>query len=130
MALGPMASEENNTLYEDIKFKMLSVLHDNPEISQRELAKAVGISVGRTHYVLKALVEMGLVKLERSSASPDKRRYTYLLTHAGISRKTSTAKHFLARKIAEYETLRAEINSLKQNMRSDLEQEAAEHQDE
>jgi EPS-associated MarR family transcriptional regulator len=125
-----MASEENNTLHEDIRFKMLSVLHDNPEISQRELAKAVGISVGRTHYVLKALVEMGLVKLERFSASPDKRRYTYLLTREGISRKTSTAKHFLARKIAEYEALREEIDSLKQSMRRDLEQEAAEQQDE
>lgn len=82
-------------------------------MSQRDLAEAVGISVGGAHYVLSALVEKGLVKLGDFSASPDKRRYAYILTTRGLTEKAAIAKRFLTRKIEEYEALKAEIDSLR-----------------
>lgn len=82
-------------------------------MTQRELAEAVGISIGGTHYVLNALMEKGLVKLGRFSAAPDKRRYVYKLTPTGLSEKAAIARRFLARKVEEYEALKAEIESLR-----------------
>ena len=81
-------------------------------MSQRELAEAVGISVGGAHYVLDALLKKGLIKLGNFTASKDKRRYAYVLTPKGVSKKTAITKRFLARKIEEYEALKAEIDSL------------------
>lgn len=85
-------------------------------MSQRDLADAVGISTGSTHYVLRALVDKGLVKLGNFSASEDKRRYAYVLTPKGLSERAALTRRFLARKMAEYEMLKAEI----EDVRSDL----------
>ena len=87
-------------------------LEGNPELSQRELAKALGISLGLVNYCLKALVEKGLVKLGNFSANPDKRRYSYILTPQGLAAKAALTRRFLARKRAEYEALRSEIEAL------------------
>ena len=87
-------------------------LEGNPELSQRELAKALGISLGLVNYCLKALVEKGLVKLGNFSANPDKRRYSYILTPQGLAAKAALTRRFLARKRAEYEALRSEIEVL------------------
>ena len=81
-------------------------------MSQRELAKAVGISAGGVHYVLNALVEKGLVKLGNFTAAEDKRRYAYILTRSDIAPKAELTRQFLNRKMAEYEALRAEIESI------------------
>ncbi len=81
-------------------------------MSQRDLAKAVGVSVGRVNYVLKALVDKGLVKLGNFTASKDKRRYAYVLTPKGIAKRAALTRSFLARKMAEYEALREEIEAL------------------
>ncbi len=81
-------------------------------MSQRDLAKAVGVSVGRMNYVLNALVDKGLVKLGNFTAAKDKRRYAYVLTPKGISRKSALTRAFLARKVAEYEALKQEIEAL------------------
>lgn len=81
-------------------------------MSQRELAEAVGVSVGGIHYALKALVEKGWVKFGNFSAAEDKRRYAYVLTPKGLARKAALTKAFLARKIEEYEALKAEIEEL------------------
>lgn len=81
-------------------------------MSQRELAAAVGVSLGRTHYVLGALVEKGFVKLSNFNAAEDKRRYAYILTPKGLVEKAVLAKAFLQRKRAEYAALRSEIESL------------------
>lgn len=102
-------------LQEDRHFRVLRLLQDNPDMSQRELAKAVGISVGSAHYVLSALVETGLVKIGNFSAAEDKRRYAYILTPKGIAEKTAITKRFLARKVEEYEALRAEIEELRRD---------------
>ena len=88
-------------------------------MSQRELAKIVGISVGSAHYVLNALVKKGLVKMGNFSAAEDKRRYAYILTPKGIAEKAAITKQFLARKTHEYEVLRAEIDKLRQEIALD-----------
>ncbi len=82
-------------------------------MSQRELAEAVGVSVGGMHYVLNALIEKGFVKLGNFTAAEDKRRYAYILTSQGIARKAALTRAFLVRKMEEYEALREEIEALK-----------------
>ena len=81
-------------------------------MSQRELAAAVGVSVGGMHYVLNALIEKGLVKLGNFTASEDKRRYAYVLTPKGVKEKSVITARFLKRKLAEYEALKEEIETL------------------
>ena len=94
---------------EDARFRVLRLLHEDPEMSQRELAKAAGVSVGGLHYVLSALIEKGFVKLGNFTAARDKRRYAYNLTPKGVTEKAVMTQKFLTRKMAEYEALKAEI---------------------
>ena len=107
-----MAGRQSD-LQEDARFRILRLLEENPELSQRELAEAVGISIGSAHYVLGALIERGLIKLGNFSAAPDKRRYAYILTPKGAAEKAAITRRFLARKLEEYEALRHEIRELK-----------------
>jgi len=104
---------QRSMLQEDIHFRILRLLQENPEWSQRELASAVGISNGSAHYVLNALVEKGLVKLGNFTSSQDKRRYAYVLTPKGIAERAALTRRFLARKMEEYEALRGEIDALR-----------------
>jgi EPS-associated MarR family transcriptional regulator len=105
-----------DSLQEDIHFRILRLLQENPEWSQRDLAKAVGISNGGVHYVLTALVEKGFVKLGNFTSSQDKRRYAYVLTPKGISERAALTRRFLARKMKEYEALRSEIDTLREEL--------------
>jgi EPS-associated MarR family transcriptional regulator len=105
-------TSKRSKLQEDTHFRVLRLLQDNPEMSQRELAAAAGISVGGTHYVLNALIEKGLLKLGNFTAAEDKRRYAYVLTPKGIAEKAAITSRFLARKIEEYEALKSEIDAL------------------
>ncbi|SDX67657.1 EPS-associated transcriptional regulator, MarR family [Litoreibacter albidus] len=102
-------------IHEDMHFRILRLLQENPEMSQRDLAKAVGVSVGRMNYVLGALVDKGLVKLGNFTAAKDKRRYAYVLTPQGIAKRAALTRSFLARKMAEYEALREEIEAIKRD---------------
>ncbi len=77
------------------------------------MAQAMGVSLGKANYCLKALMEKGLVKLENFRNNPDKRHYAYLLTAAGLEEKTRITMAFLRRKVAEYETLEKEIEQLR-----------------
>ena len=97
---------------EERHLKALRLLEQNPEITQRELAEALGVSVGAANYCLKALVEKGWVKLENFQKNPNKLGYLYLLTPVGIAAKAQLTARFLRRKVAEYEALRAEIDQL------------------
>jgi EPS-associated MarR family transcriptional regulator len=97
---------------EDTHFRVLRLLQENPEMSQRELAEAVGVSVGGIHYVLNALIDKGLVKLGNFTAAEDKRRYAYVLTPEGIAQKAALTHAFWVRKMKEYEALREEIEAL------------------
>ena len=91
----------------------LRLLETNPEMTQRELAEALGVSLGAANYCLKALVEKGWVKLENFQNNPNKLGYLYLLTPMGMAAKTMLTARFLRRKLAEYEALKAEIALLK-----------------
>jgi EPS-associated MarR family transcriptional regulator len=95
-----------------VQFRILRLLQDNPKMSQRELAKAVGLSTGGIHYVLRALLAKGLLKIENSTTTEDKRRYAYVLTRKGMASKANLTKQFLIRKMADYELLEAEINEV------------------
>ncbi|MFN3661808.1 MarR family EPS-associated transcriptional regulator [Yoonia sp.] len=103
---------QREKLREDVQFRILRLLQDDPEMSQRDLARAVGVSTGGVHYVISALLEKGLVKLGNFSAAEDKRRYAYVLTPKGIAAKADLTKRFLTRKMAEYDLLRAEIEAV------------------
>ena len=109
-------TSKRNKLQEDTHFRVLRLLRDNPELSQREMAAAVGISVGGMHYVLSALIDKGLVKLGNFSAAEDKRRYAYILTPNGIAEKSAITKRFLVRKMAEYLALKEEIDALRDDL--------------
>lgn len=111
-------TSKRTKLQEDTHFRVLRLLQENPEMSQRELAEAVGVSVGGAHYVLSALIEKGLVKLGNFTAAEDKRRYAYILTSRGIARKAALTRAFLARKLGEYEALREEIEALSSELES------------
>jgi EPS-associated MarR family transcriptional regulator len=110
-----MAGQRSKT-QEDVRFRVLRLLHDNPELSQRDLAKAVGISNGSVHYLLTALVDKGLIKMGNFAASQDKRRYAYILTPKGIAEKAAITKRFLERKVKEYDALKAEIAALQDEL--------------
>lgn len=92
--------------------KVLRLLQDNPDITQRQMASALGISLGGMNYCLKALVEKGWVKMDNFSRNPNKLKYAYLLTPNGARAKTRLTAQFLKRKLAEYEALKSEIEEL------------------
>ena len=102
----PALSEEN-------RYKLLKLLHENPEMNQRQIASALGLSLGKVNFCLKALIEKGWIKMGNFSRSPNKKAYVYLLTLRGIEEKTQVTKAFLERKQQEYEALKAEIEELK-----------------
>lgn len=100
------------TSKEEASFRIMRMIEQNPKISQRELADATGVSLGKAHYLLRALLERGYVKLENFSASPKKRGYAYILTPRGVARKAALTTRFLSRKLEEFEALRNEIEEL------------------
>lgn len=100
-------------IQEDTDFRIMRLLQSQPDISQRELAKHLGLSLGGLNYCLKALMAKGFVKLENFHHSQHKLRYAYVLTPDGIAQKMSLTGRFLQRKLQEYEALQAEIEALK-----------------
>ena len=94
----------------------LRLLAVNPEVTQRELAKALGVSLGAVNYCLKALIEKGWVKLENFQNNPKKLSYLYLLTPSGVAAKASLTSMFLLRKRQEYEALKIEIERLQREV--------------
>jgi EPS-associated MarR family transcriptional regulator len=103
---------------QEIHLKVLRHLEDNPEVSQRELAELLGVSLGKTNYCLKALINKGLVKAKNFKNNANKRAYLYILTPKGIETKTKISVQFLKRKIIEYEALNKEIQQLKSELDS------------
>ena len=97
---------------EDLHFRVLKLLQDKPDLSQRDLARQLGISHGKMNYCMTALIDKGLIKLENFQHSQHKFKYAYLLTPAGIAEKAALTGRFLKRKMAEYEALRLEIEDL------------------
>ena len=99
-------------LNDENRYKLLKLLHENPEMNQREIASALGLSLGKANFCLKALIERGLVKVGNFSRSPNKKAYAYLLTLKGIEEKAKVTFRFLEAKRQEYESLKAEIDTL------------------
>lgn len=114
-------------LTDEYRYKILKELQSNPDLSQRELAKRLEISLGKTNFCLKALIDKGLVKAGNFKRNPNKTQYLYLLTPTGIEEKAQLTRHFLKRKLKEHEALTLEIESLRQEA-SLAEQETSKHE--
>ena len=100
----------------DTEYTLLKILKDNPEMTQRQLSKELGLSLGKTNYVLHALVDKGLMKLSNFKRSDNKVGYLYLLTPEGVEEKTILAQNFLQRKSDQYNRLKKEIEILKSEL--------------
>lgn len=98
---------------DEIHYKLLKVLEENPDVTQRELAARLGVSLGKANYCLRALMGRGLVKMANFRRNPNKMGYVYLLTPRGIDEKARFAVRFLRHKLNEFDALKAEIERLK-----------------
>ena len=104
----------DKTHHEETHLKVMRLLQATPTLQQRDVAKALGISLGKTNYCVNALIDKGLVKMENFRNNQNKLSYAYLLTPKGLSAKAALTGRFLARKKEEYELLRAELDLLQQ----------------
>ena len=100
-------------LTDEYRSKILRILQEDPAISQRDLARQLGVSLGKANYCLQALIEKGWINANNFKNSNNKKAYTYLLTRRGIVEKARVTARFLERKVAEYEALRREIEQLR-----------------
>jgi EPS-associated MarR family transcriptional regulator len=105
-------------LTDEYRYKILKELQQDPDISQRELARRLDMSLGKANFCLKVLIEKGLVKADNFKNSTNKTGYLYLLTSKGIEEKVSLTQRFLQRKLKEYEMLEKEIEQLHRDVRS------------
>jgi EPS-associated MarR family transcriptional regulator len=101
---------------EDLHFRVLKLLQDQPDMSQRELAQKLAVSNGKLHYCMRALIDKGLIKLGNFAQSKHHLGYAYLLMPKGMAQKAVMTSRFLRRKVAEYEAPQGEISLLKAEM--------------
>lgn len=101
---------------DEVRFKVLHALQQQPNMSQRQLAELLGVSLGKTNYLLRALVEKGLLKARNFRNSQNKLAYAYLLTPSGLAQKAELTRAYLERKTAEYEALNDEIERLRADL--------------
>jgi len=97
---------------EDYRFRLLRILASQPQVSQRRIAEDLGLSLGAVNYLLRALIEKGVIKIQNFRSSEKKTSYAYLLTPIGMTEKARLTKSFLTRKRAEYQALKLEIESI------------------
>jgi EPS-associated MarR family transcriptional regulator len=103
-------------LNDEFRYRILKRLESNPELSQRELAKELGVSVGKVNYGIRALVDLGLVKATNFANSRNKQAYIYVLTTKGIHAKARTAVRFFKQKLAEYESIQKDLDELRREV--------------
>lgn len=101
-----------------MRFQVLRALQQHPELSQRELAEVLGVSLGKTNYLLRALLDKGLVKVRNFRNSGNRLAYAYLLTPKGIAQKAALTRSYFEKKTLEYEVLREEVARLKSELAS------------
>lgn len=106
-------------IQEDTHFLIMRILQGNPDLTQRELADKLGMSVGGLNYCLNALIDKGFVKMGNFQKSKNKFKYVYLLTIKGIAEKVALTSRFLKLKMEEYDALKVEIEGLKAEMGED-----------
>ncbi|MBC6907468.1 MarR family EPS-associated transcriptional regulator [Saccharophagus sp. K07] len=104
---------------DETRYQLIRLIERNPDISQRELANQLGISVGKVNYCLKALISVGWIKAGNVVRSNNRMRYAYVLTPAGLREKTKIAAKFLQKKQSLYESLKEEIARLKLELKDD-----------
>ena len=105
-------------LPDETHYRILKRIEADPDISQRQLAQELGVSVGKINYCLHALVDKGWVKINNFKKNPNKLAYAYILTPKGVVQKAHLTMGFLQRKMAEYETIQAEIKELQSELNS------------
>src|SRR5258708_20138819 len=99
-------------LTDEYRYRILKLLEKNPTASQREIARELGVSLGRVNYCLQALIEKGLIKVNNFRQNESKRAYLYYLTPKGVQEKTKVTVRFLKPKLDEYESLKREVAQL------------------
>lgn len=104
----------------EVRYRLLKLLEANPNLTQRQMAEEMGLSLGKFNYCLKELVRKGIVKIDRFTSSDNKAAYMYLLTPRGVEEKSKVTVSFLKRKMKEYEEITQEIEFLKQEVGDDL----------
>ena len=102
---------------QELEYRALKILEQQPDLTQRQLAKELGISLGKTHYLVKSLIDVGWIKLDNFQKSDNKWGYAYLITPMGISEKAAITARFLVRKKREYSALHDEIEQLQEEVR-------------
>ena len=103
---------------DELKLRVMRVLEDNPQASQRQIASELGVSLGVVNFCLQALAEKGLIKMGNFARAEKKLGYIYILTPAGVTEKAKLTARFLKRKLHEYEILKAEIDQLQREIDS------------
>jgi EPS-associated MarR family transcriptional regulator len=104
--------------HQELEYRALKILEEHPDLTQRQLAEELGISLGKTHYLVKSLIDVGWVKLDNFQKSNNKWGYAYLLTPMGIAQKAAITAQFLLKKQREYSALKAEIAKLQAEVRN------------
>ena len=102
---------------QELEYRALKILEQQPDLTQRQLAEALGVSLGKTHYLVKSLIDVGWVKLDNFQRSDNKWGYAYLLTPKGIVEKAAITARFLVRKQREYSDLQLEIQQLQEEVK-------------
>jgi len=102
---------------QELEYRALKILEQRPDMTQRELAEALGVSLGKTHYLVKSLIDVGWVKLDNFQRSDNKWGYAYLLTPKGILEKAAITARFLVSKQREYSDLQLEIQQLQEEVK-------------
>ena len=107
---------------QELEYRALKLLEQQPDLTQRQLSEALGVSLGKTNYVLKSLIDVGWVKLDNFQKSDNKWGYAYLLTPMGAAEKTAITLRFLKRKKQEYNDLQLEIDQLQREIQQQQQQ--------
>ena len=102
---------------QELEYRALKILEQQPDLTQRQLAEELGVSLGKTHYLVKSLIDVGWVKLDNFQRSDNKWGYAYLLTPMGIAEKAAITPRVLVRKQREYTQLQEEIAQLQEEVR-------------
>ena len=113
---------------QELEYRALKILEQKPDLTQRQLSEALGVSLGKTNYVLKSLLDVGWVKLDNFQKSDNKWGYAYLLTPMGVAEKAAITVRFLKRKKQEYDDLQIEIAQLQKEVQLQQELETQQQQ--
>ena len=105
----------------DVHYKLMRLLNEHPEMSQRDIARELGVSLGKVNYCLRSLIKMGWIKATNFTNSQNKAAYMYVLTPRGIEQKAGLTLQFLQARMREYEALRAEIKQIRREVEIDSE---------